>query len=75
MISTAIRPQRDVIGMMGQRCKSYEFDYLGAKFYVQETDTGYAIVEETWSGWTPVRGQRHRFILAEFERTRRQHRI
>jgi hypothetical protein len=72
MLRTAIRPQRDVVSMAGRLCKSFEFDYLGAKFYIQETDTGHAVLEETWGGWSPIRAQRAQLILAEFERAKRQ---
>lgn len=77
MISTAIRPQRDVIGVTGKRCKAWEFDYYLATFYIQETDAGYAVVEETKPRgfWMSVRPERQRMVLAEFERVRRQRRL
>jgi hypothetical protein len=77
MISTAIRPQRDVIGVTGKRCKAWEFDYYLATFYIQETDGGYTIVEETKprGSWMGVRPERQRLVLAEFERARKQRRL
>jgi hypothetical protein len=75
MISAAIRPQRSVIGTSGQLCRAFEFDYLRARFYIQETDAGYAVVEETGGALMPVRGQRRQLILSEFERAKRQGRV
>jgi hypothetical protein len=53
-------------------CRAFEFDYLGARFYLQETDTGYAVVEETGETLIPVRGQRRQLIVSEFRRARRR---
>jgi hypothetical protein len=77
MISTTVRPQRDVIGTAGQRCKAWEFDYHRATFYIQETERGYVVVEETRprGNWRSVRPQRSQLILAEFERARSGRRI
>jgi hypothetical protein len=61
--------------MSGRLCKAFEFDYLGGKFYVQESDGGYAVLEETWGYLAPVQPQRRQMILAEFERARRQRRM
>jgi hypothetical protein len=72
MVGTAIRPQQDVVSLGGRLCKGFEFDYLGAKFYVQETDTGYAVLEETYGGWALLRAQRAQLILSEFRRAQRQ---
>ena len=75
MISAAIRPQRSVIGTSGRLCRAFEFDYLRARFYIQETDAGYAVVEETGSALRPVHGQRRQLILSEFERAKSQRRL
>jgi hypothetical protein len=56
-------------------CRAFEFDYLGAKFYLQETDGGYAVVEESGGAMMTVHGQRRQLILSEFERARQRHRI
>jgi hypothetical protein len=71
LIPAVIRPQRSVIGSGGQMCRAFEFDYLGARFYLQETDIGYSIVEETGGAMMTVHGQRRQLILSEFERARR----
>jgi len=65
MILTAVRPQRDVIGASGRLCKAWEFDYHMATFYIQETDAGYAIVEETQprGGWMPVQPERRQLFV------------
>ena len=75
MISAVIRPQRSVIGTSGRLCRAFEFDYLRARFYIQETDAGYAVVEETGSVMMPVHGQRRQLILSEFERAKSQRRL
>jgi hypothetical protein len=77
MFRTAVRPQQNAISTSGRLCKSWEFDYHRATFYIQETDTGYAVVEETLprGGWQIVDPQRQRLILAEFEHARRQRRL
>jgi hypothetical protein len=77
MISTTVRPQRDVIGSTGRRCKAWEFDYHLATFYIQETDVGYTVVEETRprGAWMPVQPERCRMVLAEFERARQRRRV
>lgn len=74
MFAMAVRPQRDVIGMDGRMCKAWEFDYHMATFYIQETDAGYVIVEETHprGTWASVRPERSQLVLAEFERTRKR---
>jgi hypothetical protein len=74
MISVAVRPQRDVIGMSGTTCKAWEFDYHRTTFYIQETDAGYVVAEETRprGGWTLVQPQRRQMVLAEFERAKRR---
>jgi hypothetical protein len=73
MIMTSIRPQRDVIGTTGQLCKAWEFDYHRATFYIQETETGYVVIEETRprGNWRPVQPQRCQMVLAEFQRAQR----
>ena len=75
VISAAIRPQRSVIGTGGRMCQAFEFDYLGARFYLQETDGGYSVVEETGGAMMTVHGQRRTLILSEFERARRSRRL
>ena len=72
MITSAVRPQRNVIGYDGSLCKAWEFVYHKATFYIQETGTGYAVVEETplLGSWRAVGSQRRRMILAEFERAK-----
>ena len=75
VITTAIiRPQRDVVGANGSMCKAWEFDYHMATFYIQETDSGYSVIEETRprGGWIHVQPERRQLILAEFERARRR---
>ena len=74
MVTASIRPQRSVIGTGGRLCKAFEFDYLRARFYIQETDAGYAVLEETGGALMPVRGQRRQLILSEFERVRSRRR-
>jgi hypothetical protein len=74
VISAAIRPQRSIVGTSGQLCKAFEFDYLRARFYIQETDVGYSVVEETGSALMSVRGQRRQLILSEFQRAMSQRR-
>ena len=75
LISSAIRPQRSVIGTGGRMCRAFEFDYLGARFYLQETDAGYSVIEETGGAMRTVHGQRRQLILSEFERARRGRRM
>ena len=72
MISTAIRPQRDAVDTSGSKCRAWEFDYHLATFYIQESDTGYVIIEETRprGGWRSVRPERRQMILEEFERVK-----
>lgn len=76
MIATAIRSQREVVGPSGRLCRAWEFDYHMATFYIQETDSGYIVVEETRprGAWMPVQSQRSQMVLAEFEHARRQRR-
>jgi hypothetical protein len=47
-----------------------------ATFYIQETDSGYIVVEETRprGAWMPVQSQRSQMVLAEFEHARQRHR-
>ena len=78
MISTAVRPQRSVIGVGGETCKAWEFDYHRTTFYIQETETGYAVVEETMprGAWKPVQPERLQLVISEFEHAKsRQPRI
>jgi hypothetical protein len=76
MVSTAIRRQRDQVGTDGELCQAWEFDYHLAKFYIQETDKGYVVIEETKpkGGWKLVRPERRQMIVAEFETARRRRR-
>ena len=73
-MTLTVRPQRSVIGVGGETCKSWEFDYHKATFYIQETDTGYAVVEETLprGGWMPVQPERLQLVLSEFEHAKRR---
>ena len=77
MLSRVVRPQQSVIGLGGKARRAWEFDYCRATFYIQETDTGYAVVEETpyLGSWRPVGAQRQRMILAEFERAKGKARL
>jgi hypothetical protein len=76
LIATAIRSQKEVVGPSGRLCRAWEFDYHMATFYIQETDSGYVVVEETRprGAWMPVQSQRSQMVLAEFEHARRQYR-
>lgn len=73
--TAAVRPQHNRFQVAGSLAKAFEFDYLGARFYVQETEAGYAVLEERASAYTLVTGQRRVFILAEFERARQKQRV
>jgi hypothetical protein len=77
MITSMVRPQRNVVGFDGGLHKAWEFVYHKATFYIQETGTGYAVVEETpyLGSWRPVGAQRQRMILAEFERAKGKARL
>lgn len=74
MISTAVRPQKSVIGAGGETCRAWEFDYHNATFYIQETDAGYVVIEETRprGGWMPVQPERLQLVLSEFEHAKRR---
>lgn len=74
-MTVAVRQQQNTFHVVGSLAKAYEFDYLGARFYIQETDAGYAVLEEHSSTYLPVTGQRRVFILAEFDRARRKQRM
>ena len=76
MFSIGIKPQRNVVSADGQICKAWEFEYHRATFYVQETESGYAIVEEVPPGgaWRLVQPQRSQLLLSEFEHMRRKQR-
>ena len=73
MFVRSIRPQRNVIGTTGRLCKAWEFDYHRATFYIQETEAGYTVIEETRprGNWRSVQPQRRQLVLAEFQRAQR----
>ena len=77
MLRVAVRPQRDVIGYDGRVRRAWEFDYHMATFYIQETGSGYDVVEETrpMGNWMTVQPQRRQMILAEFERVKTRQRL
>ena len=77
MLARTVRPQRSVIGVGGQAHRAWEFDYCRTTFYIQETDHGYVVVEETGPQgmWMRVRPQRSQLIVSEFERARRRERV
>ena len=76
LITTAIRSQGQVVGLNGRLCRAWEFDYHLATFYIQETDGGYVVIEETRprGAWMPVQSQRSQMVLVEFEHARQRQR-
>jgi hypothetical protein len=58
--------------MDGRLHQAWEFDYLRATFYVQESGSGYTILEEGKPGgrWVRLQSQRRQMILSEFKRAK-----
>ena len=49
----AIRPQPEIVDLHGFRRRAWEFDYQGGRYYIHQTDGGFAIlvwtVNEVWA--------------------------